>query len=100
MAVAQLVESRIVIPVVVGSSPISHPKTAKRCNRNVAALFALGRRLLPCVDPFAALGQRATSKHCPDLARRVAAKRWRGGLIGALVPAIVMNEPAVPQPNR
>ncbi len=25
MAVAQLVESRIVIPVVVGSSPISHP---------------------------------------------------------------------------
>ena len=26
MAVAQLVESRIVIPVVVGSSPISHPK--------------------------------------------------------------------------
>ena len=29
MAVAQLVESRIVIPVVVGSSPISHPKTSK-----------------------------------------------------------------------
>jgi hypothetical protein len=26
VAVAQLVESRIVIPVVVGSSPISHPK--------------------------------------------------------------------------
>ncbi|MCK9990128.1 MAG: hypothetical protein RugAbin2_01142 [Rugosibacter sp.] len=25
VAVAQLVESRIVIPVVVGSSPISHP---------------------------------------------------------------------------
>ena len=68
MAVAQLVESRIVIPVVVGSSPISHPKTAKRCNRNVAALFALGRRLLPCVYPFAALGQRTTSKHCPYLA--------------------------------
>jgi hypothetical protein len=26
VAVAQLVESRIVIPVVVGSNPISHPK--------------------------------------------------------------------------
>ena len=26
MAVAQLVESRIVIPVVAGSSPVSHPK--------------------------------------------------------------------------
>jgi hypothetical protein len=29
VAVAQLVESRIVIPVVVGSSPISHPKFFK-----------------------------------------------------------------------
>jgi hypothetical protein len=29
VAVAQLVESRIVIPVVVGSSPISHPKFIK-----------------------------------------------------------------------
>src|SRR5438045_8519582 len=29
VAVAQLVESRIVIPVVVGSSPISHPKIQK-----------------------------------------------------------------------
>ena len=28
VAVAQLVESRIVIPVVVGSSPISHPNTS------------------------------------------------------------------------
>ena len=28
VAVAQLVESRIVIPVVVGSSPISHPTFA------------------------------------------------------------------------
>jgi hypothetical protein len=27
VAVAQLVESRIVIPVVVGSSPIGHPKS-------------------------------------------------------------------------
>ena len=30
VAVAQLVESRIVIPVVVGSSPISHPIFDKR----------------------------------------------------------------------
>jgi hypothetical protein len=30
VAVAQLVESRIVIPVVVGSSPISHPKEFKQ----------------------------------------------------------------------
>ena len=29
VAVAQLVESRIVIPVVVGSSPISHPTEFK-----------------------------------------------------------------------
>ena len=34
MAVAQLVESRIVIPVVVGSSPISHPNI----NADVAQL--------------------------------------------------------------
>ena len=31
VAVAQLVESRIVIPVVVGSSPISHPNNIKAC---------------------------------------------------------------------
>jgi hypothetical protein len=29
VAVAQLVESRIVIPVVVGSSPISHPNFSR-----------------------------------------------------------------------
>jgi hypothetical protein len=32
VAVAQLVESRIVIPVVVGSSPISHPNKYKACS--------------------------------------------------------------------
>jgi hypothetical protein len=31
VAVAQLVESRIVIPVVVGSSPIGHPSVFKVC---------------------------------------------------------------------
>ena len=30
VAVAQLVESRIVIPVVVGSSPIGHPKNPRK----------------------------------------------------------------------
>ena len=38
VAVAQLVESRIVIPVVVGSSPISHPKRIK----HLAQLTRLG----------------------------------------------------------
>ena len=37
VAVAQLVESRIVIPVVVGSSPISHPNILKACSN--AGLF-------------------------------------------------------------
>jgi hypothetical protein len=43
VAVAQLVESRIVIPVVVGSSPISHPKqkSKKACNFQLQA-FLLG----------------------------------------------------------
>jgi hypothetical protein len=34
VAVAQLVESRIVIPVVVGSSPISHPIYFKHLANN------------------------------------------------------------------
>ncbi len=37
VAVAQLVESRIVIPVVVGSSPISHPKTLETFGASLAA---------------------------------------------------------------
>jgi hypothetical protein len=40
VAVAQLVESRIVIPVVVGSSPISHPKEFLR-NQPLRAAFFL-----------------------------------------------------------
>ncbi|EFW11048.1 hypothetical protein SSYM_0303, partial [Serratia symbiotica str. Tucson] len=31
VAIAQLVEPWIVIPVVVGSSPISHPNIQKKC---------------------------------------------------------------------
>ena len=38
VAVAQLVESRIVIPVVVGSSPISHPNKFN----HLAQFFSLG----------------------------------------------------------
>ena len=41
VAVAQLVESRIVIPVVVGSSPISHPKFENALQRR-AFLFDQG----------------------------------------------------------
>jgi hypothetical protein len=39
VAVAQLVESRIVIPVVVGSSPISHPKNSLE-NSRLERLFS------------------------------------------------------------
>ena len=41
VAVAQLVESQIVILVVVGSSPISHPKNFSKLNRHFGACFAL-----------------------------------------------------------
>jgi hypothetical protein len=39
VTVAQLVESRIVIPVVVGSSPISHPSKIKACSDAGLFLF-------------------------------------------------------------
>jgi hypothetical protein len=39
VAVAQLVESRIVIPVVVGSSPISHPNEYRYKTRPYEAFF-------------------------------------------------------------
>ena len=41
VAVAQLVESRIVIPVVVGSSPIGHPKNSK-ASRSTGFFFFRG----------------------------------------------------------
>ena len=44
VTVAQLVESRIVIPVVVGSSPIGHPKIAGP--NVVAQAFFLSVRLV------------------------------------------------------
>ncbi len=48
VAVAQLVESRIVIPVVVGSNPISHPIISSYCANTVTYLFCgsgeIGRR--------------------------------------------------------
>ena len=43
VAVAQLVESRIVIPVVVGSSPISHPIKFKGFTRQLVNPFPLVR---------------------------------------------------------
>ncbi|CAG9195680.1 hypothetical protein PSP6_160086 [Paraburkholderia tropica] len=43
VAVAQLVESRIVIPVVVGSSPISHPKEFKQKAQFIELGFLLLR---------------------------------------------------------
>lgn len=60
VAVAQLVESRIVIPVVVGSSPISHPKILKQ-NRRFGACFVLRAK-------FGAI----TSLQPPSLPRRSA----------------------------
>ncbi len=47
VAIAQLVESWIVIPVVVGSSPISHPKL-KTCN-----LFLVYAKMAELVDALA-----------------------------------------------
>lgn len=41
VTVAQLVESRIVIPVVVGSSPIGHPKIVSKSARLVRADLCL-----------------------------------------------------------
>ncbi len=41
VAVAQLVESRIVIPVVVGSSPISHPTKYKHLGSLYLGAFSL-----------------------------------------------------------
>ena len=43
VAVAQLVESRIVIPAVVGSSPISHPKKFQGLQGLAALFFSAGR---------------------------------------------------------
>jgi hypothetical protein len=48
VAVAQLVESRIVIPVVAGSSPVSHPKKFKQ----KAQSFGLGFLLCGLVQTF------------------------------------------------
>ena len=39
--IAQLVESRIVIPVVVGSSPISHPRISRPRGGNITGSFAM-----------------------------------------------------------
>ena len=41
VAVAQLVESRIVIPVVVGSSPIGHPRNSESQSSDWLFLFGI-----------------------------------------------------------
>ena len=52
VAVAQLVESRIVIPVVVGSSPISHPTGYKKAQFNELGFLLFGLAfLLPAPSP-------------------------------------------------
>ena len=40
VGVAQLVEPRVVIPVVVGSSPIVHPRTSKKTSRLYSRLIS------------------------------------------------------------
>ena len=54
-----MVESRIVIPVVVGSSPISHPKQENPQCRNALGIFALGGRGTGC--PRKLQGRRTRS---------------------------------------
>ena len=44
VAVAQLVEPRIVIPVVVGSSPIGHPMSSAQGFERVCESGGIGRR--------------------------------------------------------
>jgi hypothetical protein len=50
VAVAQLVESRIVIPVVVGSSPISHPNRFKHLARPQAGLLLFLEDEIPILE--------------------------------------------------
>ena len=59
MAVAQLVESRIVIPVVVGSSPISHPKIFK--SSHIGGFFFEWLRQRPKPDCFQS-GERSGAR--------------------------------------
>ena len=58
VAVAQLVESRIVIPVVVGSNPISHPISLFDCAFVIRAAGPLPRRELRSF-----WGQRSVGVH-------------------------------------
>ena len=76
VAVAQLVESRIVIPVVVGSSPISHPKiqcvaeTILRANNRGEPRGPLRfRSSIAEAKPLSnrqTNRSRLTEKHCPQ----------------------------------
>ena len=69
VAVAQLVESRIVIPVVVGSSPISHPSTLIMLTAPPAVEMAR-RGITPTTEESIALPaqqQEARAGYCGKL---------------------------------
>ncbi len=50
VGIAQLVEPRIVIPVVVGSNPITHPIIRLHCSSNAAKKFAEVAELVDALD--------------------------------------------------
>ena len=64
VAVAQLVESRIVIPVVVGSSPIGHPSKINdlaRLSSWAFSFLALSSFCVPAVYPDLGNGSMLTA---------------------------------------
>ena len=75
--IAQLVESRIVIPVVVGSSPISHPRISRPRGGNITGSFAM------CAKRLRATRRRSLKKKkilgIFDLPRGKQGRRGRGG---------------------
>jgi hypothetical protein len=84
VAVAQLVESRIVIPVVVGSSPIGHPNIQALTKRDAAAESRRVRRSEGARDadlfrfPRAITGGRSrpTLMLVAGKLRRIASAKW------------------------
>ena len=64
VGVAQLVEPRVVIPVVVGSSPIVHPIfSAFGCLNARAAGRAVEERAIEEIGPLAQLVEQVTLNH-------------------------------------
>ena len=79
VAVAQLVESRIVIPVVVGSSPISHPNKFKHLARTHPPGF-----LLSGVHVGAVSGLRGNGRACCLLQKRQTRRVGRAAVHSSL----------------